>query len=73
MNATLLKVIAALPREEQIELVEAVWDGLVANDEAPSLSDAQRQELDRRLDARARDPGASLSWDEVRARVLAGR
>lgn len=69
MDAAILKVIASLPRDEQIELVEAVWDGLVANDAAPEVSDAQRQELDRRLDALAQAPTATLSWDEVRARV----
>jgi putative addiction module component (TIGR02574 family) len=69
MDAAILKVIASLPRDEQIELVEAVWDGLVANDAAPEVSDAQRQELDRRLDALEQAPTATLSWDEVRARV----
>ncbi len=69
VDAALLKVIAALPADERIELMEAIWDGLVANDEAPAITEAQRQELDRRLDAMGRDPGQNLSWDEVRARI----
>ncbi|MDB4930622.1 MAG: putative addiction module component, family [Myxococcaceae bacterium] len=73
MDAALLKVIASLPRDEQLDLVEAVWDGLVANDEAPTVTDAQRRVLDQRLDAMAREPDATLSWDEVRARVRGPR
>lgn len=72
MDAALLKVIASLPRDEQIDLVEAVWDRLVANDEAPAITEAQRQVLDRRLDAMAREPDATLGWDEVLARVRGG-
>jgi putative addiction module component (TIGR02574 family) len=69
MDAALLKQIATLPRNEQLDLAEAIWDGLVAQGDTLPLSDAQRDELDRRLDAMAREPGATLSWDEVRARV----
>lgn len=69
MDAALWKAIAALPREEQMQLVEAIWDGLVANDDVPEITPAQRVELDRRLEGLDRDPGASLSWDEVRARI----
>jgi len=69
MDAALLKAIASLPRDERIALVEAVWDGLVANEEAPSVTDAQARELDARLDAMARAPDATLAWDEVRARL----
>lgn len=67
MDAALWKVIASLPIDEQLDLVEAVWDGLVANDEAPTITDPQRATLDRRLEAMVREPDAALSWDEVRA------
>lgn len=73
MDAALLKAIASLPRDEQLDLVEAVWDGLVANDEAPLITDAQRRLLDQRLDAMVREPDANLSWDEVCARVRGQR
>jgi len=69
MDATLLQAIASLPRDEQIELIEAVWDRLAAENDPPTLSDAQQQELDRRLDSLARDPSSSLSWEQVRARA----
>lgn len=73
MDAALLKAIASLPRDEQLDLVEAVWDGLVANDEAPAITDAQRDVLDARLDAMAREPEADMAWHEVRARLRGAR
>ncbi|MCH9002970.1 MAG: addiction module protein, partial [Planctomycetes bacterium] len=33
------------------------------------LSEAQRQELDARLDAYHRDPGAGSPWEAVKARI----
>jgi putative addiction module component (TIGR02574 family) len=69
MNAALWKEIAALPRDEQLELAEAIWEGVIADNDPPALSEAQRVELDRRLDEMACNPEASLTWDEVRARA----
>lgn len=69
MNSTLLQAIAALPAEERIDLVEAIWDGLVDADEAPGVTDAQREELDRRLGAMESGGAPNLSWDEVRSRL----
>jgi len=36
------------------------------NMEAPPLTDAQRMELDRRLDRLMQDPGRTIPWEEVR-------
>jgi putative addiction module component (TIGR02574 family) len=36
---------------ERIQLVEDLWDSIVAVPESIQLTEAQRQELDRRLDA----------------------
>jgi len=36
--------------EERLQLVEQLWDSIAADQSALALSDAQRQELDRRLD-----------------------
>ena len=54
---------------ERLELLEAVWTSLVEQGEPLPVSDAQREELDRRLAAHEADPGAALPWDEVRARL----
>ena len=47
MNPTLRD----LPVDERIRLVEELWDSIAADQEALPLTDEQRAELDRRLDA----------------------
>ncbi|GAF80957.1 unnamed protein product, partial [marine sediment metagenome] len=39
--------------------------------EAIELSDAQRAELDRRMEVYRKNPHAGSPWPEVRARILA--
>lgn len=48
-----------LPVEERLHLVEELWDSIAADQSALPLSEAQRYELDRRLEAYEldRDPG----------------
>ncbi len=40
-----------LPVEERIKLVEDLWDSIAADQQALRLTDEQKVELDRRLDA----------------------
>ncbi len=47
MNAKLSK----LPIDERIKLVEELWDSIAADQNALPLTDEQKAELDRRLDA----------------------
>jgi putative addiction module component (TIGR02574 family) len=47
MNAKLSK----LPIDERIKLVEELWDSIAADQKALPLTDEQKAELDRRLDA----------------------
>ena len=49
MNTQLLQQASVLDIDEQIELVEAIWDGIVSRGAAPALTDTQKTELDRRL------------------------
>ena len=58
--------IAALTPEERLGLMEQLWDSLAEHSEAVPLTDAQRAELDRRLD----DEGpVGIPWDEVLSRI----
>ncbi len=70
MNKVTLADILDLPVVERILLVEDIWDSITAVPEAVVLSPAQREELDRRLEAYHRDPQAGSPWDEVKARIL---
>ena len=42
--------ITNLSAEERLRLLEELWDSLSATPEAIPLTNAQREELDRRLD-----------------------
>jgi putative addiction module component (TIGR02574 family) len=55
---------------ERIRLVEAIWDSIAAAPNALELSDAEREELDRRWEAFERDPSVGSPWSDVRARIL---
>ncbi len=56
---------------ERIQLVEDIWDSIAAVPEAVPLTEEQREELDRRLDAYHRDPAAGAPWEKVRTRIRA--
>jgi len=71
MNTQILEQARGLAVDEQIELVEAIWDGIVRRDAVPPLSDAQKAELDRRLADHQSNPDDVVSWDEVKAAALA--
>ena len=71
MNTHLLQQASVLNVDEQIELVEAIWDGIVSRSAAPSLTAAQQVELDRRLADHLENPNDVVSWSEVKAAALA--
>ncbi len=70
MGQMSLSELLKLPVPERIRLVEAIWNSIAAAPEALELSDAEREELDRRWEAFERDPSAGSPWAEVRARIL---
>jgi putative addiction module component (TIGR02574 family) len=43
--------IRNLPIDERIKLVEELWDSIAADQGALSLTDGEKSELDKRLDA----------------------
>ncbi|MHB1619974.1 MAG: addiction module protein [Sulfuricella sp.] len=71
MNTQLLQQASVLDIDEQIELVEAIWDGIVSRGAAPSLTAAQKTELDRRLADYLTNPNDVVSWGDVKAAALA--
>ena len=65
--------VLKLPVAERIRLVEDIWDSIAAVPDAVPLTDAQRRELDRRLEAYHRDPDAGSPWPQVRKRIRAAK
>ena len=70
MSRVSLAYVLSLSVAERIQLVEDIWDSIATETTPPALSEAQRTELDRRLEAHAEDPQAGLPWAEVRQRIL---
>ena len=71
MNVQLLSQARQLSVQDQIELVEALWDGIAARNAAPLPTDVQKAELDRRLAEHQASPDDVVSWSEVKASALA--
>ncbi len=57
--------IMQLSISERIQLVEDIWDSITLAPEQVVLSEAQRRELDRRLERYRRDPEAGVSWQNL--------
>jgi len=56
----------------RIQLVQDLWDSIAeTSDVLPPLSESQRAELERRLEAHAANPGRTISWEELKSEVLA--
>ena len=62
-----------LPVQERLRLVEDLWDSIAADEHAVPLTDEQKAELDRRLDAYETDgrPGrqAADAVADIRRRL----
>jgi len=69
MTKIMLGDILDLPVAERILLVEDIWDSIAAVPESVALTEAQREELDRRLEKYRRDPEAGSPWEEIKARI----
>ncbi len=65
--------ITMLSRDEQLQLLETLWDRLSLTPEAIALTDAQREELDRRLDDLDLEGPIGIPADEVLSRLHARR
>ena len=61
--------ILELSVAERIQKVEDIWDSIAAVPEAVALSEDQKEELDRRLQAYHQNPDAGSPWVEVRERI----
>ncbi|WP_191761475.1 addiction module protein [Komarekiella delphini-convector] len=66
----LLKVdISQLSVSERIQLAEDLWDSILTDTNALTLSNEQKQELDRRLETHRQNPNQGSTWEEVKQRL----
>jgi putative addiction module component (TIGR02574 family) len=59
---------------ERIQLVEDIWDSIAAEaSTVVELSQAQMDELHRRVAAHRADPSTAIPWEEVRSKLFPGK
>ena len=72
MNASMKALgIDRLPIEERLTLVEDLWDSIAADSAAVPLTDAQRLELQKRIEEDDAHPDDVVPWEMVKASTLA--
>lgn len=65
--------IVRLPIGMRIELVKAILDSIAADMEPPEFTEAQKQELDRRIADDEANPDDGITWEQVQAELRAKR
>lgn len=66
MRSVHIEEIAKLSVVERIELVEDIWDTIAAAPESLPVTDAQRQEIDRRVADYREHPHDVRPWPQIR-------
>ena len=61
--------IEDLSPEERLRLIEELWDSLNQRPGTVPLTNAQREELDRRLDDLERSEPEGIPWDQVQQQI----
>jgi putative addiction module component (TIGR02574 family) len=72
MEKITISDLLELSISERIQLVADLWDSIATVPEAVSLTEAQKEELDRRLDAYHKNPDAGSPWESVKERIRKG-
>jgi putative addiction module component (TIGR02574 family) len=65
-TTAILIEIGKLPVEDQIVLVQRVWDAIADSDTPLELTDAQKAEISRRSAELDANPDMAIPWEEVR-------
>jgi len=67
--STRMTSVFDLSPSEKLQLLEDLWDDLVATPEAIPIHEWQKQELARRKANLLKNPASGLAWEEVKRRV----
>jgi putative addiction module component (TIGR02574 family) len=70
MSKVSMADVLELSVPERIQLVEDIWDSIATVPQPLPLTDAQREELDRRLEDYRQHPDEGSPWEEVKSRIL---
>jgi len=71
MKPAIREELLKLPLTERLELVQELWDSIAVDCEGQAipLTEAQREDLERRLAEADGVPAAGAPWQEVRERI----
>lgn len=69
MSTLVTADVLKLSVPERIQLVEDIWDTITEIPVEIGLTDEQKAELDRRLDAYKQNPDEGSPWGMVRERI----
>jgi putative addiction module component (TIGR02574 family) len=65
--------IKQLTVAERLLIVQEIWDSIAEDQESLPITEAQRDELDKRLEAYRAAPEQGSSWEEVKNRVVGNK
>jgi len=68
INAT-LNQITSLSIVDRIQLVQAIWDSIAAEQTYLDLTDVEKQELDHRITAYESNPDDIMTWEDIKASI----
>jgi putative addiction module component (TIGR02574 family) len=66
--SALREQIASLTADEKADLLDEVWQSLEAD--AVALTDAQRSELDARIERLEKNPSDVIPWEQVKSELF---
>lgn len=67
--AATISEINSLPVDDRLRIVDAIWEGISVKPVEAGLSEAQREEIDRRIAALDANPDDVISRKELRERL----
>ncbi|MBE7159426.1 MAG: addiction module protein [Rhodospirillales bacterium] len=73
MSKVSLADLLELSVAERIQLAGDIWDSIALQTQPPPLTQAQRDELDRRLENHHQHPEDGAPWEEVKRRITGAR
>ena len=66
MSSNLTEEAKKLSVADRILLVEEIWDSIAEDNGCFELSEAQKQELDHRLESFRLNPSQGRTWEEIK-------
>ncbi|MDJ0516862.1 MAG: addiction module protein [Trichodesmium sp. MO_231.B1] len=69
MTTQLINQILQLSISERLELIENIWNSIADMPDEIELTEAQKQELDYRLELYEQNSEIGSNWEEVKQRI----